>query len=614
MATLTESTWPRAQLESMRSLGQFMSSIWNADARLTLVTVLLRIIRAIIPIAVVWVAKLIIDEVAATMALFHAGKPIDAGAPFHLLTILILVEFALAVLADVAARVVEYVEAMLAAKFADEMSIRLLVKAGELDLASHEDSEIQDQIERARRQVNGRSSLLGQSLGLLQSALSLILFAAGIVAYAPWLIILILLALLPAFIGDVYFNVSAYLFAFARTPERRALDYLRQLGTNLENAKEVKVFHLTPFLVERYSMLARRLYAADRALAAKTTWWGAVLTAIGTVAYYFAYGWIVWSAAEGRYSIGTLTFLAASFRQLRALGDELLTSVSQISNQTINLDELYSFFTLTSKLTSPESPATFPSRIADGITFENVSYRYPGAENWTLKSVSLEIMTGQTLAIVGENGAGKTTLVKLLARLYDPTEGRVLLDGRDIREFDLKELHARIGIIFQDFARYALSARENIVVGGIDFLDDQDRVIIAAQKSSAHTVISQLPNGYEQLLGRRFKGGIDLSGGEWQKIALARLYMRDAQILVMDEPTASLDPRSEFEVFQRFKELRSEKTAILISHRFANVRIADKIVVLTNGRVEEMGTHEELVRGGGRYEDLFRLQAAGYRP
>jgi len=381
----------------------------------------------------------------------------------------------------------------------------------------------------------------------------------------------------------------------------------------VETAKEVKIFNLHRFLIDRYKLLAEKFYLANRALARKRAIWGTLLAALGTLGYYAAYAYIAWRTVRGDFSIGDLTFLAGSFLRLRQLLEGLLIGFSQVAGQALYLDDLFSFFQIEPEIHSRPDAIAIPQPITQGFVFENVGFRYPDAESWAVRHLDFDLRAGEVLALVGENGAGKTTLVKLLARLYDPDEGRILLDGRDLRDYDLDDLRANMGVIFQDFVRYNLSAGENIGVGLVEAMTDDARIRDAARRGMADEVIAGLPGGYDQLIGRRFKMGVDLSGGQWQKIAIARAYMRDAQVMILDEPTAALDARSEFEVFQRFKELSDNRTAVLISHRFSSVRMADRILVLAGGRIEASGTHAELMTQGGRYAELFELQAAGYR-
>ena len=472
---------------------------------------------------------------------------------------------------------------------------------------------MQDRLDRARRQTAGRMALMGQLFGQAQDAVTVLTFAAGLLVYAPWLIVLLIIALVPAFLGEGHFNSQSYALNHAWTSERRVLDYLRQVGASVETAKEVKIFRLHPFLIERYHAIAEGFYAANRALATRRALWGSAFATLGTIGYYIAYALIAWRTVRGEFSIGDLTFLSGSFRRLRNLLENLLIGFSQLAGQALYLDDLYTFLDIQPEIRSPPNARPFPQPIREGFVFETVGFRYPGAENWAVRDLSFTLHAGEVLALVGENGAGKTTLVKLLARLYDPVEGRILLDGHDLREYDLEALRAHVGVIFQDFVRYAFTAAENVAVGRIDARDDRPRIERAATQSLADAVIRRLPKGYDQIMGKRFRTGVDLSGGEWQKVAIARAYMRDADLLILDEPTAALDARSEFEVFERFKELSAGKTAVLISHRFSTVRMADRILVLERGRIEEVGTHEQLLASGKRYAELFELQAAGYR-
>ncbi len=606
----------RERLGALRNLPPFVRLVWQTSPSLTLAQCGLRLIRALLPVATLYVGKLIIDEVVVLTQTANApggvGEWLARGLLDRIAWLLAL-EFGLAVLSDVLGRTVSLFDSLLSEQFTNATSLRLMEHAATLDLEDFEDSELQDRLERARRQAAGRMTLLGQLFAQAQDVVTILSFAAGLIVYAPWLIVLLAIALVPAFVGEAHFNAQSYSLNYARTPERRELDYVRQMGTSVETAKEVKIFGLNAFLIDRYRTLAASFFEANRRLARRRAGVGSVLTAMGTIAYYVAYAYIVWRTLHGEFTIGDLTFLAGSFRRLRTLLENLLMGFSQVAGQALYLDDLFSFFEIQAEIVSPRDARPFPSPIREGFVFEDVGFRYPGAERWAVRHLSFTLHADEVLALVGENGAGKTTLVKLLARLYDPDEGRILLDGHDLREHDLFALRSNIGVIFQDFVRYHLTAAENIAVGRIDARHDRARIVQAAERSLADEVIAKLPNGYDQVIGKRFHTGVDLSGGEWQKIAIARAYMRDAQVLILDEPTAALDARSEFEIFQRFKELSRGKTAVLISHRFSSVRMADRIVVLAGGTVEAAGTHEQLLEAGGRYAELFELQAAGYR-
>jgi len=605
----------RERVAAIRNIPPFLRLIWATSRPLTLGTVLLRLVRAVLPVATLYLGKLIIDEVIARstgVRDMHVGAWITNVAS-HRLLLLLAAELALAVSSDLLGRMVSLFDSLLSEQFSNSTSIRLMEHAATLDLENFEDSEQQDKLERARRQASGRMTLMNQLFGQAQDLITIASFGVGMVAYAPWLILLLFVALIPAFLGEAYFNERSYSLAYSRTADRRELDYIRQTGASVETAKEVKIFGLNGFLIQRYRQLAGDFYLASRRLAIRRAAWGGALTALGTLGYYAAYALIVFRTLTGQFSIGDLTFLAGSFRRLRGLLEGLLIGFTQTASQALYLDDLFSFFEIEPEIVSPAAPRAFPATLAQGIVFENVGFKYPGAERWAVRELSFTLRAGEVVALVGENGAGKTTIVKLLARLYDPDEGRILVDGHDMREYDLASVRANIGVIFQDFVRYNMTAGENISVGRIDARDDQARIELAADRSLASAVIAKLPERYRQQVGRRFRKGVDLSGGEWQKIAIARAYMRDAQLLILDEPTAALDARAEYEVFERFKELSAGKTSVLISHRFSTVRMADRILVLADGRVEASGTHDDLLAQHRRYAELFELQAAGYR-
>jgi ATP-binding cassette, subfamily B, bacterial len=606
----------RERAGALRHIPALFALVWHASPPLTTASLLLRLVRASLPVAILYVGKLIIDEVVLQSRLAPPGADLGvwlASGRLDGLLGLIALEFALAVLADLLGRASSLVDSLLSELYSNFASIRLMEHAATLDLEQFESSEQQDRLERARRQVTGRTTLLTQLFGQAQDILTVISLAAGLVVYSPWLIGLLVLALVPAFLGEVHFNAQGYRLNYFRTPERRKLDYVRFLGSSVDTAKEVKLFGLNGFLVDRFRGFAEQMYDDNRKLAVRRAVWGGVFAALGSLAYYLAYGVIVWRTVKGEFSVGDLTFLAGSFLRLRGLLEGLLLGFSQIAGQALYLEDLFSFFEVRPEITSPSNPRPFPHPIRTGFMFEGVGFRYPGTESWAVRNLDLTLRAGEVIALVGENGAGKTTIAKLLARLYDPTEGRILLDGHDLRDYSLADLRGHIGVIFQDFVRFHFTAGENIGAGRIEAANDRERVQEAAGRSLADRVVARLPRGYEQPLGKRFNEGVDLSGGEWQKIATARAYMRDADLLILDEPTSALDARAEYEVFQRFKDLSRGKTAVLISHRFSTVRMADRILVLEGGRVIENGTHAELVAAGGRYAELFELQAAGYR-
>lgn len=588
---------------------------WSTSRPLTIASIVLRLLRAPVPALMLYIAKLTIDEVVA-----GRSDPAPAAASHWLgdprlahIALLIAIELALALASDLLGRATNLVDGVLAEMVGNATTLRLMEHAATLDLEQFEDASEQDRLERARRQVTWRSNLIGKLLGQAQDLVTALSLAAVVAAVLPWLVILLVLALIPAFLNELHFNDSSYQIAFRRSPDRRESEYLRYLGAGAESVKEVKLFGLSGFLSDRYAVLANRILGENTRLATRRAAWGGMFASLGTLAYYAAFIFIAMRTLKGGLSVGDLTLLSGAFLRLRGLVEGLLLGMSQLSGQAQYLDDLFSFFAIRPRIHSAENALSAPSPIREGFVFEDVGYRYPGVERWAVRHLSLRIRAGEVVALVGENGAGKTTIVKLLSRLYDPTEGRILLDGRDLRDYDLDVLRSRISVIFQDFLRFSFTAGENIAAGRIAERDDQTRIGHAAERALADAVVAKLPAGYDQRLGRRFEDGVDLSGGEWQKIAIARAYMRDAEVLVLDEPTAALDARAEAEVFARFKELTAGRTAILISHRFSTVRRADRIVVLESGVIRESGGHSELMSARGRYAELFELQAAAYR-
>jgi ATP-binding cassette subfamily B protein len=574
--------------------------------------VLLRIVRAFVPVVTFWVGKLILDSVIAA----KAGN----GSLTQVWRYLVL-ELGIVLAGEILARASSLIESLLGDLFSNAMSVQLMEHAAKLDLAQFEDPEFYDHLERARRQTVGRIALLSLLLSMSQDALTLLTLAGALIAYNPWLLLLLAAAVVPSFLGETHFASLGYSLLFRWTPERRQLDYLRYVGASDKTAKEVQMFGLAPWLTERYRDLSQRFYEENRNLSIRRGVVSALLSILGTVGYYAAYVVILIRAVKGDITIGTLTFLAASFGRGRDVIQNILLSASNVAEQALYLRDLFVFLEMRPTIESPPNARAVPAKIQSGFVFEDVGFRYPDSERWAIRNVTFALRPSERVALVGENGAGKTTITKLLARLYDPTEGRITLDGVDLKEYDLVSLRHAIGVIFQDFVRYDMRFDENIGVGEIDSVrGDLEKsngtppsITAAAENSLAASLLPRFTKGYQQMLGRRFDEGVDLSGGEWQKIALARAYIRDAQVLILDEPTAALDARAEYEVFLRFSELVAGRMAILISHRFSTVRMADRIIVLRHGKVEEQGSHEELLANGGLYEELFAMQAKGYR-
>ncbi len=593
------------RVSALRQLPPVLNIVWQAGRTVVLLGVVFRVITALLPIGLLAISKLIIDNIVGVTARHQPISP--------LLWWLVGAEFALAACGSMLARGVDYLDSLLADKYTRYVSIEVMRHAASLDLAAYEDPVFYDRLERARVQATDRLGMI-QSVGrLLQQIVTTLSLSISIVYFSPWLLLLLIAGVVPAFLGESHFAFLEYAKNFRQTPIRRNLDYLRILGGSKEAAKELKLFGLSSFLTERFTTLSNNIYGENVELSKRRLRIGALLTVLGTLGYYGAYAWVIWRTVKGELTIGTLYFLSGAILQASNNIQQIFSTASSIADQALFLTDLLAFFKMEPTIRSKPYALPAPRPIVRGFEFRNVSFSYPGTTSFVLDRLNFTLHPGERVALIGENGEGKTTIVKLLTRLYDPTCGQILLDGVDLRDYNIEDLYKEIGVIFQDFMRYEMTARENVAVGRIEDLHDTERIFTAARKSLADEVIAKLPDGYEQMLGRRFHQGVDISGGEWQRLALARAYLRDAQVLILDEPTAALDARSEYEVFARFAELTEGKMTLFISHRFSTVRMADRIVLLKNGRVAEDGNHRQLIALGGRYAEMFELQAASYR-
>jgi ATP-binding cassette subfamily B protein len=601
----TFSAW-QERLEALRNVPPVLKIVWQSGPGIVIAGLVARVVASCIPVSAGWVAGAIVDNVTNIV---HHKEQLSQH-----LWLLVVVEFALTVTGGLVGRAMDYYDAVLADRYTRYVSIQVMEHASQLDLQAYENPVFYDRLERARVQATDRLGMI-QSIGrLFQQVITTATYSAALLFYSPWLLLLLVACLLPAFLGESHFAFLSYAKNFRQTPAKRQLDYLRQVGGSKEAAKELKLFGLSRFFTDRFTSISNAILDENLALSRRRLIAASFLSILSSCGYYGAYIWVIYNTVAGRHlSLGTLVFLTSSIMAAQTNISQVFSSLSSIADQALFLTDLLAFFEMKPEVTSKPNALPAPRPIRRGFEFRNVSFRYPGTQRWILRNLNFTLFCGDRIALIGENGQGKTTIVKLITRLYDPTEGQILLDGIDLRDYNIEDLCNEIGVIFQDFMRYEMTARENIGVGRIELMNDDLSIRDAAEKSLADGVVAKLQSGYEQMLGRRFEGGVDLSGGEWQKIALARAYLRDAQVLILDEPTAALDARAEFDVFERFNELTEGKMALFISHRFSTVRMAKRIIVLENGAIAEEGNHEQLMALGERYAEMFELQASSYR-
>jgi ATP-binding cassette subfamily B protein len=595
----------RGSFAALKFVPRFFKEIRSVNPSLFFTNVMARTVNAALPVIILLVGKLIIDEVVLQIA--AEEKNMDR------LWMLVAAEFGLAILSDLMSRAISLTDGLLGDQYSIDTSVRIIQKTSELNLDQLEDSEFYDKLERARQQTTGRVGLMSNILTQAEDLVVIFTLLAGVVAFEPWLIILLVVSVIPTIINEIKFSGTSYSLARSWTQERRELDYLRYAGASDVTAKEVKLFGLSNYISERFKNLSDTYYLMSKKLAKQRAGWGSLFNIIGTGAYYSAYLLIVFRTVTGIFTLGDLTFLSGSFNRLRSKLQGFFTRFTAITESALYLQDYFEFLDLRYADKTSEEKLSLPKKIQKGFEFKGVGFKYPKSESWVVRNINFELKAGEKLAFVGENGAGKTTLIKLLLRFYEPTEGEILLDDIPVKQYSRAQYQQYFGVIFQDFVKFELTLRENIAMGEIQEIQNQKRIDSAAEKSLANEVISEMPLGYDQQLGKRFKQGKDLSGGQWQKIAIARAYMKDAEVLILDEPTSALDARAETEAFDRFIKLTEGKTAVIISHRFSTVRIADRIMVLKNGAVLEIGTHQELIKNDKLYAELFNLQAQGYQ-
>ena len=583
---------------------RFFKEIWNTNKKLFLLSAFCRLIGAVLPVIILWIGKIIIDEIILQ-------SKADITDLSQLWTY-VAIEFGLIILSDLVSRAIQLTDSLLGDAYSIDTSVRIIKKTNQIDISLLEDSEFYDKLERARTQTTGRVGLMSNALGEVQSLISISTLVAGLIYFEPYLIILLVLSIIPSFINEIWFSQQQYSLARGWTAERRELDYLRFIGANDKTAKEIKLFGLTDFVVDRFKNLSQEYYDLNKKLAVKRSALGFVFNVLGTLSYYGAYVFIIYRVISGVITLGELTFLSGAFNRLTRSLQDFFSKFTRISESALYLKDYFDFIDISITPKHVED-MPLPKTIKKGFEFKDVRFSYPESDHEILKGISFKINAGEKLAFVGQNGAGKTTLTKLLLRFYEPTSGEILLDGININRFKKADYQAFFGVIFQDFFKYEFTVRENIAIGDIDEIDNQEKIEEAAELSLANSVVSELKRGYDQQLGKRFAKGQELSGGQWQKVALARAYMKDAKVMILDEPTSALDAKAESDVFERFIGLTEDKTSIIISHRFSTVRQANKILVLDEGCVLEIGTHNELMANQSLYAQLFQLQAEGYQ-
>ena len=599
-----QSAWGE-RIRALRNVPPVLHILWESGPTVVVWGLILRVVVPLVQLA---------TGVVAAKILTGVERALNHQKEFTHFWWIVGAEVGLALLNGILTRATDYGDQLLADRYTYHVSVQVMQQAAQLDLTTYEDPVYYDRLERARVQATDRLAMIQQMGRLLQQIVLTLIWSGVLVYRSPYLIFLLIAGVLPSFFGETHFAFLGYAKNFRQTPAKRQMDYLRQVGGSKEAAKELKLFNLSEYLTNRFKVLSKRIYEEDVALSRKKLMWGGLFSLISVCGYYGAYVFAIFEAVTGKYpTIGVFALITTAIQQASTNFQQAFSTASGMADQALFLTDLIAFFEMKPTVVSKPNGLKVPRPIQRGFEFQNVSFAYPGTTRRVLKDFNFTLQPGERIALIGENGQGKTTVVKLITRLYDPTEGRILLDGVDLREYDLNDLHQEMGVIFQDFMRYEMTARENIAVGRVEIAHSEEDIREAARKSLAESVVAKLEKGYDQMLGRRFEEGTDLSGGEWQRIALARAYLRDAQLLILDEPTAALDAKSELEVFERFAELTQGKMALLISHRFSTVRMADRIVVLAGGQLVEEGDHKDLMALGGRYAEMFEMQAASYR-